>query len=271
MDCPIIKKTNDYNIFKNLSFNKEKHKSHLNALKVCIEKENLLHLHPILVNHKMEVIDGQHRLEVARELGLDVYYIESQLSYNHIISSNSINKKISTKDIIKFWGLKDQIKDYLKLREWITETKASPQTLIALIFGPSFQKQLPLVKEGSFRMPEENKDETQKILHTYSVFFKFCKNRHIKPYAMFNTPSFGVAFRKLVQTPGFYQKNFMQKVENRWFDLVPQKSQEEWYKLLVSIYNWGKGPKIGSDASNSNKSIIQDDMFEENESYATSK
>jgi hypothetical protein len=269
MECPVIKKTKDYDTFKNLAFNKDKQRSHLNALKNCIEKENLLHLHPILVNNKMEVIDGQHRLEVARELGLEVYFIESKLSYNHIIASNSINKKISSKDIIKFWGLKDQIKDYIQLREWIFETKASPQTLIALLFGSSFNRQLPLLKEGSFRMPT-NSTESHKLYHTFKMFFKFCKDRHVKPTTMINIPSFGVAFRRLVLTHGFFTKTFMQKVENRWFELTPQKSQDEWYKKLLSIYNWKNQNPIGTDVVDP-KISSEPDLFEETLEYASNK
>ena len=33
---------------------------------------------PILVNEKMEVIDGQHRLQAQKELNLPTYYIKNK-------------------------------------------------------------------------------------------------------------------------------------------------------------------------------------------------
>src|SRR5215469_12497290 len=112
MEIPVILKTSDLSIFKNVSFNRDKNKKHIQDVVKIIKKENLLHLHPILVNNEMEVIDGQHRLEAAKDLGLEIFYIKSNLSYDHILTSNLIQKNATLIDVIKFYAMKDAIQDY---------------------------------------------------------------------------------------------------------------------------------------------------------------
>ena len=71
-----IQHTTNYNQFKLVQFNREKSAHHISQIKKKIKENNLLHLHPILVNLKGEVIDGQHRLQAAQELEVPIYYLK---------------------------------------------------------------------------------------------------------------------------------------------------------------------------------------------------
>lgn len=69
-----ILKTKDYGSFKEINSNREVDQRHVRSLVAAIEQKNLLHVNPIVCNADMEVIDGQHRLEAARALGVEIYY-----------------------------------------------------------------------------------------------------------------------------------------------------------------------------------------------------
>ena len=70
----MIVKTTDYSIFKKINGNRGISHSHVTKLTAAIARRNLLQLFPIIVNEKMEIVDGQHRLWAAKRLKLPIYY-----------------------------------------------------------------------------------------------------------------------------------------------------------------------------------------------------
>ena len=71
----VIKTTRLYDIFNVQKGNRPVLDSDVKKVEDKILSENLLAYHPILVGPDMEVIDGQHRLEVARRAGLEISFI----------------------------------------------------------------------------------------------------------------------------------------------------------------------------------------------------
>ena len=237
MDTPQIQKTKDYSIFKHVAFNRERNKRHIQAIKTIISKENLLHLHPILVNEKMEVVDGQHRLEAAKDLGLEVFYIQDKISYEHILNSNLFQKKLVLEDVVKFYALKDNIPSYVEFQEYINLLDLSPKAIIGLLFGTVSRPMIDFIKSGKFSMPQ-NTEIVEKLIFAFSKFKDFVKEKRITPFAMFSSSNFTVALRNLVLMGQYDERIFFNKLEQRWFDLKPQLNSKEWTRQLISIYNW---------------------------------
>src|SRR5574344_1973849 len=67
-----VNQTNDYEMFKTLDGNRNVNKLHVNRLKESFKKAYLLS--PIIINLRNQIIDGQHRFEAAKALGLQIYY-----------------------------------------------------------------------------------------------------------------------------------------------------------------------------------------------------
>lgn len=237
MSVPIIQKTYDYSIFKTVGFNREKSSKHIAGIKEILQKENLLHLHPILVNPKMEVIDGQHRLEAAKELNLPVFYIQSEISYDHILNSNLLQKKLSLNDVIKFYACKDLIPDYLALREFIELLSINPKALLGLIFGTCSRPVTEHIKSGKFKLPPDM-NLINRIVQNYINFMNFIKDKKVTPISMFSCFHFTIAYRNLCLISTFKDQIFYSKLEHRWFELRPQRDAKEWTKKLLDIYNW---------------------------------
>jgi hypothetical protein len=118
-----VYETNDFSIFKRLDGNRVISLEHVRWLTASIEKNGML-CKPILVNEKMEVIDGQHLLAAAEIAETCIYYVISEkigLDEVRILNSNQQN-----------WTKKDHmggsldlaLPSYLKLENF---TKANPE------------------------------------------------------------------------------------------------------------------------------------------------
>lgn len=69
--------TSDYSKFKTLKQNRAVNAAHVARLVASIEKNpHILDAQPILVNENMEIIDGQHRFEACKHLGIPVPYVQ---------------------------------------------------------------------------------------------------------------------------------------------------------------------------------------------------
>lgn len=237
MTAPIIQKTKSYEIFNSVKFNRTINKRHLEEIKNIIRKDNKLHLHPILVNEKMEVIDGQHRLQSARELEVDIYYVQENISYDHILGSNLFQKKLLLEDVIKFYVEKDQIPSYISFYQYLQDLEMSPKALIGLLFGTVTNSMIDFIKSGKFQLPS-NQLVLDKLIENFRRFKEFTKEKRITPFSMFASWNFTIAYRNLVLLSEFREQTWMNKLELRWFDLKPQLNSKEWTKQLINIYNW---------------------------------
>jgi hypothetical protein len=88
-------------MFKTVQGNRQPDKYHLTKLVEAIEHKNLLAEFPIVINEHFEVIDGQHRLLAAAQLGLLVYYQTVKgLTLENVMTINTTSKSWSVKDFV---------------------------------------------------------------------------------------------------------------------------------------------------------------------------
>lgn len=99
-----LKKSTDYDKFKLLKYNRRVDVNHVAMLKKKILVSNELHTNPIHVTKNFEVINGQHRLTAARELGVPVYYeVVDPFDPSSILHSNYA-KAWSAEDYIHYYA-----------------------------------------------------------------------------------------------------------------------------------------------------------------------
>jgi hypothetical protein len=108
--------TDNYELFKFMDGNRPINSKHIYNLIESIKKENLLYIRPILVDEEMHILDGQHRFEAAKTLGVKVYFIKIK-SENHseILRLNQNNKNWKILDFLNFHSVKSKNKNYLKI------------------------------------------------------------------------------------------------------------------------------------------------------------
>ena len=67
----------NYDEFRTLNANRNVSENHVKQIKAAIETVgNLTEVVPIIVNENKEIIDGQHRFEACKELGLPIFYTD---------------------------------------------------------------------------------------------------------------------------------------------------------------------------------------------------
>jgi hypothetical protein len=104
-----VKSTRDYKIFRTIKGNRAIVHANINRITKSIMGMNLLNIFPVVVNERMEVIDGQHRLQVAKQLELEVFYkVVPGLTIKDVIAINSAQKE---------WKLSDYLECYCKLED----------------------------------------------------------------------------------------------------------------------------------------------------------
>ena len=115
----IVEVTTDYAKFKLDLINRPISEKHVAKMVRAIQRKNLLAENPILVSRDGTVIDGQHRLQAAKQLGLPVYYIISvAITIEDAGHMNGPVENWSKQDWLHHWVQLGN-ENYIKLAEFI--------------------------------------------------------------------------------------------------------------------------------------------------------
>lgn len=97
--------TTNYEIFKTLAGNRDIDLSNVKNLIKSIRENGYIGT-PILISKNFEVLDGQHRLEALKQLGLPVPYEIREMTLTQVQALNTASRK---------WGQIDYIKSYASM------------------------------------------------------------------------------------------------------------------------------------------------------------
>src|SRR5690348_3954324 len=129
----------------------------------------------------------------------------------------------------------------------LKSTGLKPKALLTLILGVVSPNILSFLKTGKFQFP--SKEDPRKIMSLYFDFLDYVKDKRLKPISLFTNYNFTRALRWLYNTTGFESSIFFKKLDLRWFDLKPQRTAEDWYQVLINIYNFKNHNRIEADAN----------------------
>lgn len=142
-----MKKTSDYSIFKDFNSNREVDPKHVARLVRSIQKRNLLHVNPIVVDESMRVIDGQHRLAAAKELKLPIFYIQENIERKDISMLNSNQKNWSAMDYINFYTV-EKVGSFVQLSHLINKYPEMPVSVLITLSNCEKRREIMALKEG---------------------------------------------------------------------------------------------------------------------------
>lgn len=199
-------KETDYSKFKLLKTNRRTTSGHISKLKISIREKDLTQDFPIIIDKDFYVIDGQHRLEALKLLGLPVYY-----RFAVFASSKDIKLLNST---AKSWNLEDHLNsyiqdgniNYIKLREFMSwagikavnagikiVAKTGRKRLDSLnLYFDQTNKSRKLFIDGEFLYPDDDSNQRNFIL----------KLRNLSQFTHHKDPfqrSFYVAIEKITE------------------------------------------------------------------------
>lgn len=229
-----MKKTSNYDQFTFIEGNRSINEGHVKKLEASILRNNLLHLNPIIVNEKMQVIDGQHRLEVCRRNDIDVWYVVgSREELDEVIDLNTATRK---------WGMNEYLEShisrgnqhYSKLKSFCEEYD------LPLMVGAGL---LANVHGGGSRrkFAEDFKLGLFKSTHPGSGEFVAGVLRDVKKFmdaGVWRTRDFMDAVIYLFSEKMVERKRFVHKIELYGSMLVRRAGRQDYLRDLEQVYNF---------------------------------
>ncbi len=102
-----LHETRDYSEFSYYKFNRPIDKKKVNRLAKSISQETSQLISPIVCDPEGRIIDGQHRLEALKGLGLPVHYVIRRLDgdiIKYLINANNVLDKWKHIDFARLWA-----------------------------------------------------------------------------------------------------------------------------------------------------------------------
>lgn len=229
-----IYSTKNYERFSSLQGNRKLNSMHLLRLKNAISSMDLTESNPILVNEDFQIIDGQHRFEVCKELKKPIYYI--------------LKKGYSLKEVqmlnanMKNWRLEDYVEgycdmgfeEYKYLRSFLAQHKLGMTNSVAILSNMGGDK-VQTIMDGRMTLPNKGRGTAiGEWVKELEPFYVGVKRR-----------SFINALIKLYANRQFEFKQLLAKLSYQQTKLVDCTDTKGYLKLLEDIYNFKeRGEKL---------------------------
>ena len=224
--------TKNYSMFSHIQGNRDVNMLHVKRLKKSLEKNNLFSV--VIVNENYEIIDGQHRFEVLKQLNADINYV---ICYGYglrevqILNANTANWKMS--DYLD--GYCDLgYSDYILFKKFIKHFDLKFNPALILLNGTDMESQRNAFYNGDYRISNYNKSlEYANHVENIYKYFKGAKRR-----------SFILALVKLLNNKDFEIATFMRKLELQPNSLTPMTNTQQYLEAIENIYNYRNQKKI---------------------------
>jgi len=227
-----IQATTNYSLFKELTGNRHTNQAHINKLKSEFsENTEAVKYTPILVNEKMEIIDGQHRKKALEELGLPVHYIMQEgLELKDAQKLNSMMKN---------WGPRDWAESYAKLGNphyiqfvaLMEDYKLPFNVLTKYASGYGTYPNTNMFRNGSFKIGDLKKarDQLDFLVSTGAY------------YSDYRRKGYGEALLIMLNNPKFDRERFTTALTSNYAKkkIQPFDTMPEYLKVLTLVYNHG--------------------------------
>lgn len=165
-----VRKTNCYSRFKFVNGNREIKNIDKNAsVKQSIIEHGYYRL-PILVNEKYEIIEGQHRFQACKELGLPIFYIiQNGLTAEDCAPINSYRKNWVIKDYVHLYASEDIGYRYFEL---LTDRFGFKPSVVFTAMGKTSEGSYAntTIKKGLVECDEKEYREAECALEFISQF-----------------------------------------------------------------------------------------------------
>jgi hypothetical protein len=232
--------TVDYSKFKLTKLNRDIDPLNLKRITSSLKIKNMLHLRPILVNEEMEIIDGQHRFEAAKSLGLEIYYQITKNNEDHdVVLLNSAQKSWTTDDYVKYYCTKGN-QHYIKLVEFAKETGLGVRPLLRLLNVKVSAAGHP-IRKGTFRMPEKDSEKCQSILQSLdmmNMIIDYLEQKIIGDKTFLNLVKFKQTLIEFLSLNNVDQLLFLSKVKQRIDIFGGRVSATQYYAMFRDVYNY---------------------------------
>lgn len=230
----VIYKTKDYGRFKFMNGNRDIVENKVKKIVSSIKRNvDFSKYKPVIVNEKMEILDGQHTFSASVVLQSFVYYIISE--ENHTIQEvaelNTNTDKWKVTDFINCYADQNN-KHYIELKEFMDKYKLPTSTAIMLLASggiysgnESIEKRF---KGGKFEVTNKKfAEQVADICASFEPFFAFHKDR-----------SFIQAIVKLLAAGKYNHQEMLKRLAKHNQVVLKQLTWKEYLTHLEVLYNF---------------------------------
>ena len=237
-----IFETDEYDAFRKLEDNRGVLESRVDKLTASFSEKEILN--PIVVNEKMEIIDGQGRFEACRRLGLSIkFIIVHGATVDDCRRMNQYNTKWNSNDFIQSYMKSSNpeiAKNYENLNTAMDLTGLGLMTVLRLANKSSHghgASEIGIVYSGELVFTDKDLEE---VCDEYEYGESITK-------ALNDTGRTNEAFWKsinvLIHTEGFDRKRLIAKCSEKRHTYAQASRLEDQLKEFSRIYNSGLNPK----------------------------
>ena len=234
------KSTTKYDMFVLTDDNRAKgvDKAHLKRIVTSIQATNMLEYRPIIVDADMNVLDGQHRLKAAEQLGLPIWYeIKADVDLHDVVKLN-ISKPWGMLDYFNFF-VKNNYPEYIKLDKFLKANAIEPRMGLHLFKRNSKNAQAEF-REGEYVFNGEDLGDA------VNVVFQ-CRDllgQHVGTPAVWNTKKVLSSLMKMVTAPGFNIEHWAKNIRRYADKICIRANNSSQLMHFLDIYNKGTDVKL---------------------------
>lgn len=222
-----IHTTTNYDLFKFMEGNRSVSEKRANSIGESIDKNGYI-FNPIIVNEKMEIINGQGRFTALKKRGMPIDYMVAEgVGVNGCRALNTTMQK---------WNIFDWVKSYadignenylnlLDLASW--HGNYSINSIIKIVAHGNRKS----VINGELKLPNAAKIESDALLTYIDKFYNYLKPIPGRLECMISAISF------CYKCKAINNKRLFEKFEKRYTSLRPFVNFDGCIEDLESIYN----------------------------------
>lgn len=232
-----VQSTKNYKQFKKLIGNRKVSESRVKKIINSIQKVGYIS-NPIIVNEKMQVIDGQGRLEALERLGLPVEYIVKEgIGIDECISMNVFQTNWNLMDYIVSYASRGN-DNYVKLLKLHRDyNDFSLNALATALYGIS-KFYTKTITDGEFVVSDEIIEQAEERLDYVRKFSATIKKMQV------NRDCLKQGILYLTNIDGVDLEDFYERFEKDGLLLKPFHTIKECMMALEDLYNYRKSKKV---------------------------
>lgn len=235
--------TRDYGLFKTMEGNRQLNEGKIRRIKNDIDNGlDVLKYCPVICHEKdgrLEIIDGQHRFYVAKQMNSNVWYIlAQQMSLQEIAKMNSNTEKWKPDDFINCYAVQGN-SHYITLQEYKDKTALPLSVCMRLltvglnILDTGVGRDKERFQGGQFEV--KTLDEANKVADIIDEFMPFGQRRS-RPFV--------TAVCKIMAAGLVDVADVVAAFKKRPEDLKPQEGWKGYISNLEQIVNAGKHKRV---------------------------
>jgi hypothetical protein len=165
-------------------------------------------MHPIVVNEKMFIVDGQHRFEACRRLGLPIHYLVQRGAQAQDIIPVQNSKKWGLDDFIHFYVAENNLEYiyFAEFRERFSITMFQAMLIVRSFLTNKGKSKMDIFKRGLLKIEDKFavEDFSYQFVKTYK---SICKSQGVKKcFHLFHECYIAALVKIYKETPAVFKK-----------------------------------------------------------------